>query len=88
MKVWGNIRGYTRRRRHAPYGGLASLLYFPSRRSASLAKCSALLKDCEWQVNGLRRRCCEGVMFLDWSTVGCSLLLCYYGVQGGTLHTE
>jgi hypothetical protein len=40
------------------------------------------------QVNGLGRQKCEGVMFLDWSTVCCSVLLCYNCVQSGMLHIE
>jgi hypothetical protein len=40
------------------------------------------------QVVGLGRQCCEGVMFLDWSTVCCSALLCYNCVQRGMLHIE
>jgi hypothetical protein len=50
-------------------GALSPLLLVAVRRSASLAKCSALLEGDGSQVNGLRRLCCEGVMFLDWSIV-------------------
>jgi hypothetical protein len=69
-------------------GAVSPLLPASVKRSASLAKCSALLKGDGSQVNGLRRLCCEGVIFLDWSTVCCSVLLCYYCVQNGILHIE
>jgi hypothetical protein len=39
-------------------------------------------------VNGLRMQCCEGGMFLDLSTVCCSVLLCYYCVQSGMLYAH
>jgi hypothetical protein len=60
-----------------PTGAVPLRLPVSVRRSASLAKCSALLKGDGSQVNELRRRCCEGAMFLDWSNVCCSVLLCY-----------
>jgi hypothetical protein len=50
-------------------GALPPRLPASVRRSASLAKCSALLKGDGSQVNGLRKRCCEGGMFLYWSIV-------------------
>jgi hypothetical protein len=58
------------------------------RKSASLAKRSALLKRDGSQVNELCRRCCEGVMFLDWCNVCYSVLLCHYCVQSGKLHVK
>jgi hypothetical protein len=75
------VKGDTR-----PTGALPPRLPVSVRRSASLAKCSALLKGDGSQVNGLRRWCCEGVMFLDWSNVCFSVLLYYYCVQSGMLH--
>jgi hypothetical protein len=62
-----------------PKGALprgAPLLPVSVRRSASLARCSALLNGDGSQANGLCRLCCEGAMFLDWSIVCCSVLLC------------
>jgi hypothetical protein len=65
------------------------LLPVSVKRSASLAKCSTPLTGDGSQVNGLRRLCCEGVMFFDWSLGCCSILLCYnYCVQSGMLHVE
>jgi hypothetical protein len=69
-------------------GALPPLLPVLVRRSALLAKCSALLKGDGSQVNELRRPCCEGVMTLYWSNVCCSVLLWYYCVQNGMLHVE
>jgi hypothetical protein len=71
-----------------PTGAVPPRLPVSVRRSASLAKCSALRKGDGSQANELRRRCCEGVMFLDWSNVCCSVLLCHYCVQSGKLHVE
>jgi hypothetical protein len=75
------VQGDTR-----PTGAVPPRLPVSVRRSATLAKRSALLKGDGSQVNELRRRCCEGVMFLNWSNVCCSVLLCYYCVQSGMLH--
>jgi hypothetical protein len=61
-----------------PPGALPPPLPVSVRRSASLAKRSALLKGNGSQVNGLGWRCCEGIMFRDWSIVCCLVLLCYY----------
>jgi hypothetical protein len=74
------VQGATR-----PTGAVSPLLPVSVKRSASLAQCSALHKGDGSQVNGLRGLCCEGVMFLDWSLVCCSVLLCYYFVQSGML---
>jgi hypothetical protein len=43
-------------------GAVSPLLPASVKRSASLAKFSALLKGDQNQVNGLLRLCCEGVM--------------------------
>jgi hypothetical protein len=58
IQIW--IQGDTR-----PAGAVPPRLPVSVRRSASLAKCSALLKGDGSQVNELRRRWCEGAMFLD-----------------------
>jgi hypothetical protein len=59
-----------------PTGALLPRLPVSIRRSASLAKCLALLEGDGSQVNVIRRRCCEGVVFLVSSIVCCSVLLC------------
>jgi hypothetical protein len=89
----GKVAGHTETlswyidtRRHATTGAVPPRLPVSLRISASLTKCSALLKGDGSQVNELRRRCCEGVKFLDWSNACCSVLLCYYCVQRGMLH--
>jgi hypothetical protein len=57
-----------------PTGTLPPLLPVAVGRSAKLAKCSALLEGDGYPMNGLCRRCCEGVMFLDWSIVCCCVI--------------
>jgi hypothetical protein len=71
-----------------PTGALPPLLPVSVRRSGLLPKCPALLQGDGSQVNRVRRLCCEGAMFLDWSIVCCSVLLCYYCVPSTMLHVE
>jgi hypothetical protein len=71
-----------------PLGALSPLLPASVKKVLLLPNVQHCLKVIYALVNGLRRLCCDGVMFLDWPTVCCSVLLCYYCVHSGMLHVE